>query len=114
MGLRYFYTQGEPQALGPKHSPKVPPLFAGRAFVLLHLNLYPRSLEVRSPIHWSLNPASPTTLSPRVFLCTWKAGVVHAAGVLSDGTITKQTRAKYEEAGQNCGGLVEDWAVGFA
>lgn len=26
-----------------------------------------------------------------------KAGVVHAAGVLSDGTITKQSRRKYEE-----------------
>ena len=28
-----------------------------------------------------------------------KAGVVHAAGVLSDGTITKQNRRKYEEVG---------------
>lgn len=29
---------------------------------------------------------------------TSEAGVVHAAGVLSDGTITKQNRRKYEEA----------------
>lgn len=46
------------------------------------------------------NVADPTQIA-RLFEETpeWPAcaGVVHAAGVLSDGTITKQTRAKYEE-----------------